>query len=428
MVLLSDVLNAYTATALILLLLISWARAIGLVDRPAGHKHHYGEVPLVGGIAIFLGFIFSLITLDIYNKYFFQLLIPALILLGTGLIDDLRALSPKFRFVTQVAAGLFMAVIGGITVRDLGNLVFVDQAILLGGLSVPFTVICLVGLTNAINMSDGMDGLASALTLIALLGLAIVAYLGQEYSSFLVILLLGSSILAFMGFNMRFPWRSHAIAFMGDSGSMFLGFVLTWFTVKLSQDPHAVMTPVTGLWFVALPLFDMAAVMIRRTIKCRSPFLADREHLHHAFLLAGFSVNQTVLILSGIALLLVIVGIGGLYLGIPENVMFALFLGLFGVYFFFMRHAWTVMRFLRRSMCRRTENKDRRISEDRRQLSGIMYQGIYCAPDRRIGRERRLHPDRRLASRNRKKTLFCNDEVFLLKCLCRSSLFGKKRP
>jgi UDP-GlcNAc:undecaprenyl-phosphate GlcNAc-1-phosphate transferase len=134
---------------------------------------------------------------------------------------------------------------------------------------------------------------------------------------------------------------------MGDAGSMFLGFVLTWLLISLSQGENRVIAPVTALWLFAMPLLDTISLMIRRLLKGRSPFSADREHLHHVLQAAGYSVNQSVLTIHGLALAAALVGVGGLYMKAPDWVMFYGFLGLFALYFCGVRQAWKVMKVVR---------------------------------------------------------------------------------
>ncbi len=388
---------AYMATALIIYFTTSRAAYLGLLDRPSSRKIHNDDIPVIGGIAIFFGFIASLFTLNIPEGRFQGFILPAMLMACVGLIDDMHPISYKVRFILQIVIGFLMTVWGGVVIYDLGYLIFEDSELTLDVLSAPFTIICLIGVVNAINMADGLDGLAGMLTLVALISLATVTYVGGQQELFQILLLLACSLIAFIGFNARFPWRNQAIVFMGDAGSMFLGFSLTWFTVSLSQGENAVMTPVTPLWFIALPLFDMTATMLRRLIHGRSPFGADCEHLHHVFLLAGFSVGCTVAILSVIAFLFAMIGIAGLYLRVPENIMFYTFLILFGVYFLSISHTWKVMRFLGRSTCRRTQAGSRRCGRDRRQdvelLENIKFGGV----DRRSGMDRRKITDRRFA-------------------------------
>jgi UDP-GlcNAc:undecaprenyl-phosphate GlcNAc-1-phosphate transferase len=134
---------------------------------------------------------------------------------------------------------------------------------------------------------------------------------------------------------------------MGDAGSMFLGFMLAWYFISMSQGEGRIISPVTTLWIFALPLFDTVGIMLRRIVRGRSPFAADREHLHHIFLLAGFSVCRTVTVMLLLAMTFGMVGLLGEFFGIPDGVMFWSFIGLFTLYFFVMMHAWKAMKWVR---------------------------------------------------------------------------------
>ena len=348
---------AFLATALLAYFLSSHAQAVGLLDKPSGRKIHESETPTVGGIAIFSGVLLALYFSQLIDVYLVGFVVPALLLVCVGALDDVVNLSPKSRFMVQILAGLLMTVTGGVVVEQLGALLIPGTVTTLGVFAIPFTIVCLVGLVNAFNMVDGIDGLAGALTLVALLGLGTVAYIGGQFPMVEGLSLLGFSLLAFLAFNVRHPWRKQAGIFLGDCGSTFLGFTVLWFSVSLSQGEHAVMTPVTPLWFVVLPLFDMTTVMIRRIRYKRHPFAADREHLHHLFLATGFSVGQTVLILTVVASVLASAGIAGLYLGVPGHAMFPIYLGLFAGYYYLVMHSWERMRFLGRQICHRVEQE-----------------------------------------------------------------------
>ena len=191
-------------------------------------------------------------------------------------------------------------------------------------------------------------------------------------------------------FNLRTLWRPKAWVFLGDAGSMLLGITLSWLAIEMSQGEDRVITPAAALWFLMLPIYDAVAMMVRRLLKRRSPFEADREHLHHIFLLAGFSVGETVTLMTGIAIGGVVIGLGGTYLDLSDIVLATLFL--FGgvIYYWVIRRAWRVMRFLRRSICRRSE-QERRSLVDRRQFDDPAYAG----PERRSGVDRRQSQGRR---------------------------------
>jgi len=270
-----------------------------------------------------------------------------------------------------------MCLLGGVTVLSLGDLFLPGEQVLLGLLAIPFTVFAVVALINAVNMSDGLDGLSSVQTLIPVASLAVVAGLAGDMEHFLPLVALCGCLIGFLFFNLRTPWRSKATVFLGDAGSSFLGFTLAWFLIDMSQGPAAVIKPVSTLWFALLLIYSTVEIVSRRLLRNRSPFKPDREHLHHVFILAGFSVSETVATLGVITLGGVLVGVAGTLLNIPENILFATFV-MFGLLFLrVIFRTWRVMRFLQRSICRRRgERRDdpngewtgqeRRTGDDRR--------------------------------------------------------------
>ena len=171
---------------------------------------------------------------------------------------------------------------------------------------------------------------------------------------------------------------------------MFLGFALAWFAIKFSQGENRIIAPGAAVWFLILPLFDAVSMTTRRIMKKRPAFGADKEHLHHIFLLAGFTVSETVAILAGVAVLGVGVGLAGTYFNVPDIIMGGSFLVLGLLYLRMFVHSWTVMRFLRHSICRRHSAADRRVIKDRRVISNVAYLG----PERRSGKDRRMDPRR----------------------------------
>lgn len=150
-------------------------------------------------------------------------------------------------------------------------------------------------------------------------------------------------ILAFLLFNLRL--RGRALVFMGDAGSLFLGFVLTWFLVALSQGEQRLLAPVTALWLFALPLVDTLSMLARRMLRGRSPFLADQEHFHHILLAAGFGPGQTLVLMLLLALAAACIGLAGHFLGVSEHWMFFGFLGLLALHFRMIMRTWHQRRF-----------------------------------------------------------------------------------
>ena len=202
-------------------------------------------------------------------------------------------------------------------------------------------------------MCDGIDGHSGTQVLIPLAGLTILTSTRGDTEDFLPLLAVCGCILGFLLFNLRTPWRAKASVFLGDAGSNLLGFVLAWFLIDTSQGQGAVMAPVGVLWFALLLIYDTVEVVARRIVRRKSPFEANDEHLHHVFLLAGFSVSETVLTMGGISLLGVMVGISATYFNVPDSMLFAAFI-LFGLLFLRMIfRTWSVMHFLYRSICRR---------------------------------------------------------------------------
>ncbi len=294
--------TAFMITFACLYLLQSLAIRIGLVDAPHGRKQHQGHVPLIGGIAIFLGFLFALLTLPVSLQPYRSFIAGCALLVFIGVLDDFHELSARARLVAQTVAGLIMVLWGKVALQSVGNLLFLDS-IHLGIFSLPITVFAVIGIINAVNMTDGIDGLAGGLALIELSALAFLAIHGGATGQAIILLLIIASLLAFLWFNIRFPWRKQALVFMGDAGSMLLGFTLVWFLVDFSQGQHKLLAPAAMLWIMAVPLFDISGVIIRRLQKRQSPFLPDREHLHYLLKDAGLSITQVTLIIWGAALI-----------------------------------------------------------------------------------------------------------------------------
>jgi UDP-GlcNAc:undecaprenyl-phosphate GlcNAc-1-phosphate transferase len=324
---------AFLLTAALVLFLRPLAFAIGLVDKPSGRKTHAGEIPLIGGIAIFLGAGIALLAYGLLTEQGRQLLQPITILLMAGSIllvigiwDDLRDLPPVVRFAAQILAALVMIAGGGPVISDLGALSLSSVVVTMGVLAIPFTVFVTVGVINSVNMSDGLDGLCGNLTMISLLGLGTAAALWSNSGDFQLINIFSAAVAGFLLFNQRMIWRSRALVFLGDAGSMLLGFVLAWFTIEISQPPINAVSPAAALWFVALPVMDTVGVMLRRVLVGLSPFHADSQHLHHLLIQSGFTVAETILILGLCAIAGITVGLLGTWMKVPDLLLAGLFL------------------------------------------------------------------------------------------------------
>ncbi|MCK5364965.1 MAG: undecaprenyl/decaprenyl-phosphate alpha-N-acetylglucosaminyl 1-phosphate transferase, partial [Gammaproteobacteria bacterium] len=352
----------------------------GLVDEPSRRKPHEGSVPLIGGVAMFCGFALAALTLDMGLMAYRSFFAAAAILVVVGILDDMHELSSRARFGAQILAAALMAYWGGVVLGDLGGLAGGGEPFLLSGWEIVFTVFCTVGVINALNMSDGVDGLAGGLSLVALLGLAYIADSAGLASERTLLLMLAVVVVGFLLFNMRLPWRHRALVFMGDAGSMFLGFAISWFLIAMSQGSDRAMAPVAALWLLMIPLFDTVWLILWRFSQGRSPTSSDVGHLHHVLQMTGMRAMTSVWLMLAIAVLGAAAGIAALESGVAESTMFYLFLGLFAAYCVLMAVSWQRRRLLWWPIERRLmgladrRQREARSDDERRQVV-----------DRRIG-------------------------------------------
>jgi UDP-GlcNAc:undecaprenyl-phosphate GlcNAc-1-phosphate transferase len=308
------------------------AQRIGLIDSPGGRKTHTGQIPLIGGIAMFLAFTVTLLVLPISLQDYRSFFVGGALLVFVGTLDDLHELSARSRLTAQIAAVLLMVLWGHNYLANLGNLLFMG-VIHLGIFSIPLTLFAVVGVINAVNMLDGADGLAGSVIFVELVALALLAFWGGQQADATLLLTLLAAVLGFLVYNFRFPGRVQARIFMGDSGSMFLGFALSWFLISLSQGTHPVARPVIMLWIMIVPLFDTIRLLIVRALHGRSPFSPGRDHLHHVLEALGYSNLKINLIVSLLAGFGGLIGLIGEMVRIPAGLMFLSFIGFFIVYY-----------------------------------------------------------------------------------------------
>lgn len=336
-------LTAFFVTFLSIVVLTPFAKKIGLVDKPGGRKKHKSVTPLTGGIAIYMGLVSGSLFLAPVSAWVSALMVGAGILLLVGALDDRNDLPVKLRLGIHFFVAMIMILQGENLISDFG-LIFADTIIPLGWLSVPITIIAVIGAINSVNMSDGADGLSSGLILNTLMSLLIVTLLAPagHFVETEVACVLIASVLAFWLFNFRFPSRSGAIVFMGDAGTNFLGYALVWMLISLSSGDQRAMPPVLALWIFAIPLMDTISVMVRRILKGKSAFAADRTHLHHLFIDRGFSVTKTVLMIYVLSAVFSLFGIIAVYaIDISQTLLFVMFVLCFTSYFYITKRCCT---------------------------------------------------------------------------------------
>ena len=327
---------AFLVTTAMLFVLRPVAVALGLVDTPNHRKQHTGDVPVIGGIAIFLGVFFAAMTGPELNRSADVILSMAAVMCIVGAIDDRFDLKPWVRLLAHVAAAVVMVLGTGYAVESFGRIVGFAE-IDLGFLAAPFTIVACVALVNACNMLDGMDGLAGGTSLVAFSALAFVAVSAGLSGAALVSCAMVGAIAGFLIFNVPAHFNRPLRTFMGDAGSTVLGFTLAAVALVLVQPETAALPPAYVLWFVPIPIFELFTSTIRRLLAGHSPFYADNGHFHHRLLAAGFSVRLVFFIYIVASTAGALLGLAAYRQHAPEWVLFAGFLGFFAVWLLFIR-------------------------------------------------------------------------------------------
>ncbi|WP_394128951.1 UDP-N-acetylglucosamine--undecaprenyl-phosphate N-acetylglucosaminephosphotransferase [Shewanella maritima] len=322
----------------------------GLVDSPnASRKTHVGDIPLVGGFGIFISILTASMLFIEQSQLLNIYLLAAAMILFLGGLDDRYDLSVRVRFVSQILVSALMIFGTEIHLTSLGELLGFFE-IKLGFVGAAVTVLGIIAGINAFNMIDGIDGLAGSLSIITFLSLAFL-FADGAHALFLLPILFISSLAAYLMFNLGLH-RSLTKVFMGDAGNMFIGLTIVWLMVIGAQPEHGHLRPVTALYLVAIPLMDMAAIMIRRVRRGQSPFQADREHLHHIFERAGFSRKQTLLIISILGAIFAIAGCWSEVNQVAEWIMFAIFICTFLVYNWILQNIWKILKAFRKDVAK----------------------------------------------------------------------------
>jgi len=299
-----NIIIAFLTSLISLIIIRPFAVKYNLVDLPNERKSHEGNIPLVGGICIFLGLLIPYLILSEFDKFSSVLLITSFLILIHGVLDDWINLKPKTKIFFQVFVSAIMIYLTDVKLESFGDLFGLSYPLQLGIYSIPVTIIAVIALTNAINMMDGLDGLASGIVLLAIAGL-VSLNLTQELSIFNCFLLVtASALLPFMIFNIA-PNQNFKV-FLGDGGSLFLGYIVSW-SLIYSAESLDNFAPTFALWCVAIPLFDFCTVIILRLLKGQPVTIARKDHIHHFLENIGFSKKLILLliILSGFIILLI---------------------------------------------------------------------------------------------------------------------------
>ena len=272
------------------------AKHIGAMDVPNARKVHKVPMPRLGGLAIYIAFLFGYILYGQISTQMISILIGSFLLIIVGIFDDINSVPAKYKFLVQIVAAAIVVIYGKLGFSELTvfGLSFHFPMIINDILAIFF----IVAITNAINLIDGLDGLSSGISAIYFLTIAIIALITNKIGGIDIILsliMLGAT-LGFLFHN--FP---PAKIFMGDSGALFSGFLLATLSIAgvMKGAALAVLLPFLVL---AVPIMDITYSSLRRIMKGKSPFVADAEHIHHKLLKAGFSQKKTVAILTSVAI------------------------------------------------------------------------------------------------------------------------------
>ncbi|MBQ9330056.1 MAG: undecaprenyl/decaprenyl-phosphate alpha-N-acetylglucosaminyl 1-phosphate transferase [Oscillibacter sp.] len=301
---------AFVLLALLVALVVSFlmtpvvktfAYKVGAIDVPKDDRRmHKVPIPRLGGLAIFIGFMVSILLFVPITREMRSILLGAVVIVILGVIDDSMALPAMLKFVVQILAALIPA-LNGVTILAFSNPnVFSSELYWkLGGLSIPFTVLWIVAITNSVNLIDGLDGLANGVSTISATTMLVIALLGDQADVAIVLAALVGACIGFMPYNLN-----PAKMFMGDTGATFLGYILATMSIQGLFKYYAVISFVVPFLILGLPIFDTAFAFIRRLAHGQSPMHADRGHIHHRLIDMGLSQKQAVATLYVISAIL----------------------------------------------------------------------------------------------------------------------------
>ena len=311
------------------------------IDLPdKNRKFHKRSTPLTGGISIFLGSILAIYlmgALGIYSiqqtLYQYAVLTCSALIVITFLIDDAKELSSSIRLFAQTFIAFIIVIWSETYLINLGDLFGIGLIILNKPASIIFTVFCIVGVMNAFNMIDGINGLCSGLAFMAML------FMGIFYNGFInthLVYAVGA-IAGFLIFNLGIIGNKRWV-FLGDHGSNLLGFLTAISMIGASQEIRFDFSPITALWLISIPFLDCIGLILKRISKGVGPFTADRDHLHHKLMAKGYSANKTLVIILCIAISTSLIGIY-LQSNYSDSTSFFCFI-IYSIVFYYFSHTF----------------------------------------------------------------------------------------
>ncbi len=277
---------------------VKWlAVKIGAVDVPKDKRRmHDHPIPRLGGLAIFIGFVVSVLLFADMDRALRGILLGACLIVAVGVVDDSHPLGPGIKFILQIVAAL-IAVWHGVVIQAIANpLPWGEHYWAFGIMAVPITVIWIVAVTNSVNLIDGLDGLADGVSTIAALTMLIIALLMGNMEMATLCAALVGGCLGFIPYN-----RNPAEIFMGDTGATFLGFILATVSVTGLFKLYAIISFIVPFIILGFPIFDTTSAFVRRILKGQNPMKPDRSHTHHKLIDMGMNQKQAVATLYMVA-------------------------------------------------------------------------------------------------------------------------------
>ena len=324
-----NIIIGFLTSLISLIIFRPFAIKYNLIDFPNERKNHIGNIPLIGGVCVFLGLLIPYLLFIEFDKFSSVLIITSLFILIHGVFDDFKNLKAPTKIVFQILVSSIMIYFTDVKLENFGDLFGISYPLQLGIFSFPITIVAVIALTNAINMIDGLDGLASGIVLIAITGIVFLSLIPVVSPLSSLLITIASALLPFIIFNISSS--KNIKVFLGDGGSLFLGYVISWSLIYSAENINN-FRPSFALWCVAIPLFDFFTVIIIRIVKKQSVMIARKDHIHHFLEKFGFSKKLTLLIIIFSGFLILLIG------GFIENKFpafsFSVFLILFLFYLF----------------------------------------------------------------------------------------------
>jgi UDP-GlcNAc:undecaprenyl-phosphate GlcNAc-1-phosphate transferase len=315
-------------------LLMRAAGPMGMLDAPGERKVHTGAIPRVGGISIVLGAVLPVLMWVPLRVDIRAYLIGGLVLFLFGLWDDSRDVGYGWKFLGQFIAASVVVLYGDVV---LTSVPFVLDQTLAGAIGIPLSILFLVGITNAINLSDGLDGLAGGTTLLAIGAMGVLAFEAGDWDLALLCTAISGAILGFLRYN-SYPAR----VFMGDAGSQFLGFSAGVIALLLIEKASPALSPMVPVLILGLPILDTLAVMTQRLMEGHSPFKADKNHIHHKLMALGFDHYEAVLIIyvATAGLISIAYGLRYEWDALLAGIYLSFCVGVLGLFTMALRRGW----------------------------------------------------------------------------------------